>query len=586
MIKCTLTNRLPAKRQAEKDIAAAEAAVDQEHRDNGDILECQCCFDTYPINKITHCDGEEPHLFCLECASSNAKNEIGLSRYALKCMDGSGCSAQFSREQKQRFMDAKSFEALERIQQQAELRLAELKNLSTCPFCEFAAICPPVSVDKEFRCYNPECERITCRLCKLDSHLPLTCQESKKESGISERHVVEEARTLALLRTCPKCQVKILKDDGCNKVVCTCGGMLCDYCGKDISGVGYVHFDGSTGKKCPTYDNFHIRRNKEVERAEAEAQEKVRRENPSIDAEDLKIKFAEATKSPPRKHHHAQVPALGRHGAVPFHFPNRPHGLHLEEMQPAHMVMPAPRPQNPGLGDHLEQVERAYDVEHAAWARHAHIRAAMQHQQQHQEHQQIAHQLDEFHRLHVENNNVQRPGQPPADEERRNQVDYAEHLRRHQAAQFQVVQRHRPRKELMNREAHEDPRERIPRGDRRRHLQPKAGEQRRRRDEENELREELRELEAEQQAAVEARRLRDAYAEQRERLRRHQTPQIQPPPAHVLEGDLPIWMRNLDNEGPFAVPPLGLPQMGLPHHPIGARRGRRDNTAAGKRRAP
>ena len=148
-------------------------------------------------------------------------------------MAGGDCTAQFSRDQKHRFLDASSFEALERIQQQSELRLAELKNLAKCPFCDFAAICPSVTVDKEFRCGNPDCEKISCRLCNLDSHLPLTCSESKKENGISERHVLEEARTEALLRTCPKCKVKILKDDGCNKVVCTCGGMLCDFCGKD-----------------------------------------------------------------------------------------------------------------------------------------------------------------------------------------------------------------------------------------------------------------------------------------------------------------------------------------------------------------
>lgn len=148
-------------------------------------------------------------------------------------MAGGDCTAPFSREQKHRFLDVSSFEALERIQQQSELRLAELKNLAKCPFCDFAAICPSVGVDKEFRCGNPDCEKISCRLCNLDSHLPLTCSESKKENGISERHVLEEARTEALLRTCPKCKVKILKDDGCNKVVCTCGGMLCDFCGKD-----------------------------------------------------------------------------------------------------------------------------------------------------------------------------------------------------------------------------------------------------------------------------------------------------------------------------------------------------------------
>lgn len=256
------------------------------------------------MNKITHCNGEETHFFCIECAERNAKTEIGNSRYKLTCMDGSGCTASFSHDQKERFLDAKSLETLDRMQQQTELRLAKLPNYVDCPFCDFGAICPPVHVDKEFRCGNEKCEKVSCRLCKLESHLPLTCEESRKENGISERHIIEEARTLALLRTCPKCKVSILKEDGCNKVVCTCGGMLCDYCGKDISAVGYVHFDGGTGpagKKCPTYDNFRVRRNKEVEKAEAEALKKIHRENPNIDANDLKIRFAETIKSPSKQ---------------------------------------------------------------------------------------------------------------------------------------------------------------------------------------------------------------------------------------------------------------------------------------------
>ena len=75
-------------------------------------------------------------------------------------MDGSGCKATFSRQERERFLDTKSIEKLERLQQQEEIRLADLLNLSTCPFCDFAAICPSIEEDKEFRCHNPECEEV------------------------------------------------------------------------------------------------------------------------------------------------------------------------------------------------------------------------------------------------------------------------------------------------------------------------------------------------------------------------------------------------------------------------------------------
>ena len=269
-------------------------------------MECQCCFGDYPINKLTHCDGDEPHFFCFECALRNVMEEIGQSRYKLQCMDGSGCKASFNHEQKQRFLDEKTFEAFERGHQQAQIRLANLEGLSKCPFCDFAAICPPIDIDREFRCSNPECEKISCRLCKVESHTPLSCEEAKKENGVSERHIVEEARTEALLRTCPKCNVKIMKEDGCNKVVCPCGGWLCDYCGKDITKDGYNHFEGGVngggtaipGRKCPTYDDLQIRRKTDLDKAEAEALKQVRAENPHLTEDDLKIKFAEVTNTP------------------------------------------------------------------------------------------------------------------------------------------------------------------------------------------------------------------------------------------------------------------------------------------------
>lgn len=297
--------KLQTGRQVKADAAAAEAAQEQEHRDNGDVMECQCCFDDTTINKITHCDGPEPHFFCFSCALRNANNEIGLGRHQLLCMDGSGCKAHFSRTERNRFLEPKLLSKLERSEQQAELKNAGLPNLASCPFCDFAAICSPVEVDREFRCYNPDCGRVSCRLCNLDTHIPLSCEEFKKENGLSERHVLEEARSAALIRQCPRCKTATIKEAGCNKVVCTCGGTICDFCGKDITNEGYNHFSDTVrggrwleGKKCPTYDDSHMRNEKRIEEAEEKALKKIQEENPNLSKADLEIKFAESVKRP------------------------------------------------------------------------------------------------------------------------------------------------------------------------------------------------------------------------------------------------------------------------------------------------
>ena len=175
---------------------------------------------------------------------------------------------------------------------------------------------------------------MSCRLCKAKSHVPLSCDEFKKENGISERRVIEEARTEALIRTCGKCKVRILKEDGCNKVICTkCYAVLCDYCGKDISKQLYNHFDGQgrappgvntddkTGK-CPLYDESHKRKDQQVDKAEKDAMAKVRAEHPDLSEEDLKIKFAQGVQSSNSRHpgvihnHFGNVP--------PYHYRHRP----------------------------------------------------------------------------------------------------------------------------------------------------------------------------------------------------------------------------------------------------------------------
>lgn len=290
-----LRRKEEAKHETKKEVSAAEASKEKEYREKGDIMECGTCCDDYPTYKFTYCDGDNTHFLCFGCFQRYADTEIGNQRYTLDCLDDSGCSATYSRKERQRALDAKTFDTLERLQQQAELKAANMKGLENCPFCDFAAICPPVKVDKEFRCRNTECERTSCRLCHKDSHIPMSCKEYKESQGVDERHAVEEAMTKALLKTCPKCGKQVLKQDGCNKVICTCGGMLCDYCGKDITRDGYNHF-GSGGlgsKKCPTHDNFQERRKAEVQKAEAEAIKKAKHENPHLTEEQLKLKFSQ-----------------------------------------------------------------------------------------------------------------------------------------------------------------------------------------------------------------------------------------------------------------------------------------------------
>jgi TRIAD3 protein (E3 ubiquitin-protein ligase RNF216) len=188
--------------------------------------------------------------------------------------------------------------ALERSEQEANLRMAGIENLASCPFCPFAAEYPPVEIDKEFRCQAPDCERISCRLCKLESHIPKSCVENAKDNGLSIRRQIEEAMSEALIRKCNKCGTPFVKEEGCNKMTCTrngCFNVQCYICSKSCN---YDHFnDPQRGGKlgnCPLFESTQQRHDDDVRKAEKDALEKIGAEHPEYSEEDLKIQVSEA----------------------------------------------------------------------------------------------------------------------------------------------------------------------------------------------------------------------------------------------------------------------------------------------------
>lgn len=176
--------------------------------------------------------------------------------------------------------------------------MAGIENLASCPFCPYAAEYPPIEVDKEFRCVRPECEKVSCRLCKLESHIPKSCEENAKDIGLSVRRQIEEAMSEALIRKCNKCGTPFVKEEGCNKMTCTrpgCGNVQCYVCSKSCT---YSHFNderrgGKTGN-CPLFEKTSTRHHNEVKKAEMEALQKIRAEHPEYTEEDLTIKVSEA----------------------------------------------------------------------------------------------------------------------------------------------------------------------------------------------------------------------------------------------------------------------------------------------------
>ncbi|KAK6429475.1 hypothetical protein LTR95_014376 [Oleoguttula sp. CCFEE 5521] len=272
--------------------------------DAGLTAECQACFDDLPMNRQIHCNGDTAHFTCYECVETYIKSEVGDSRCRVLCT--AGCGAGFDPYQLNSLADKKLLERLAQLQQEKDIRDAGLDDLEECPFCDYKAILPPFEEDFEFRCANPDCNKVSCRRCKATSHIPMSCEQYASDNKINSRHKIEEAMTAALIRGCNGCKKQFIKDYGCNKMTCpSCGHLQCYVCSKTLK--GYEHFDQSGGHpypgqpaapkaegKCPLYDDVEVRHEREVKAAEDAARAEVVTSNPDVTAEDLQIKMSAA----------------------------------------------------------------------------------------------------------------------------------------------------------------------------------------------------------------------------------------------------------------------------------------------------
>ncbi|KAI9035619.1 E3 ubiquitin-protein ligase [Aspergillus affinis] len=285
------------------------------------------------------CEGETAHFFCFTCIRKSAETQIGLMKWRLQCFDTSGCQENFDRSRLKQTLGHSLMKKLDSLQQEDEVQQAGLEGLECCPFCDFKAICGPVEEDREFHCQNPLCEKVSCRLCNDESHTPKTCQEAKQKKCLPERHTVEEAMSEALIRNCPKCKVKIVRESGCNRMQCSkCGSNMCYICRQDISHDLYNHF-GKAPTFCKTYDDHEEDRHEyEVDRAQKTTISEVLSQNPDLTEDDLLIDESTAGKTSktaprPKRAHQEFHPA-----AFPVQFVQHRQSLHADAAPENHIM--------------------------------------------------------------------------------------------------------------------------------------------------------------------------------------------------------------------------------------------------------
>nr|CAD7261137.1 unnamed protein product [Timema shepardi] len=245
----------------------------------GELLECLCCFtDDIILEDMAACN--DGHLFCKECVKRGAETQIGDDKTVFPCL--TTCEAEFSLKTLQAVLKPSIFSRMLQRKQMEEVKAAGIEDLESCPFCDFATILP--NDDKVFRCLNPDCMKESCRLCKELNHIPLRCDEVEKSEEVKLRTYIEDRMTQALVRTCWKCKRNFVKEDGCNKMTCSCGAKMCYICRKPVE--DYSHFNGQGGtefEKCPLFSTNNQLHVDAVKQEAIKAKEEVLGQNPTVE---------------------------------------------------------------------------------------------------------------------------------------------------------------------------------------------------------------------------------------------------------------------------------------------------------------
>ncbi|KAF8527443.1 hypothetical protein BU17DRAFT_34385, partial [Hysterangium stoloniferum] len=207
--------------------------------------ECACCYeDATPFEEMMQCP--EGHLFCKNCVRMNAESTVGELKTEILCMDQSECKQPFTKEIVSKCVDEHTMVLLEKIQQMAAIREANIEGLEGCPFCDYVAISIFTLHDVPwFHC--EACNVDSCRMCNQVAHPNAPCKNllGGRDEG---DHTIEEAMTKALVRSCPKCKVPFVKEYGCNRMICSyCGTSSCYICRVQLPAVDpYDHFVSSS----------------------------------------------------------------------------------------------------------------------------------------------------------------------------------------------------------------------------------------------------------------------------------------------------------------------------------------------------
>lgn len=246
-----------AKDLEEQDRLMAVQLNESLAEETGAQAECGCCCGDFSFDNLVQCS--EGHLFCTTCVRKYVEETVfGNGKSHVKCITSEAvCEGFFPDSMLRQALPDATYQKYQEAVARDVVSDAKIP-LVTCCKCSLQV---ELEESAGIVLVCPGCSQETCRLCGEEAHIPLRCTEVEKKTQTNARLSVEEAMTAARLRQCHSCKKKFYKIEGCNKMVCSCGAILCYVCRVDISKVKYAHFcqtahcDHKSCKKCKLFSD-------------------------------------------------------------------------------------------------------------------------------------------------------------------------------------------------------------------------------------------------------------------------------------------------------------------------------------------
>ena len=190
-----------------------------------ELEECSICLSVDCLSaEMASC--QSGHRFCRTCVAAIADEVVATGRGLVSCL--ANCDMMVEKDQLKKVLLPQILYKLLENNQVEEMTANQVKQMVRCPFCPYYTL-NAMTKDKLLNCLNPVCGKVSCRLCNLSNHSPLSC----KKINVS-RKKVEEKLTMSRVRQCWNCKLSFEREGGCCEMTCpSCRAVTCYICRKN-----------------------------------------------------------------------------------------------------------------------------------------------------------------------------------------------------------------------------------------------------------------------------------------------------------------------------------------------------------------